>query len=258
MVKENDDRMKILIIEDDGILAMTLSDMLEEENFNVIGMANNGKKAIEIARNNPIDLILSDISIKGELDGIETINEILKTITVPIIYLTAISEKETFARAKKTFPAAYLTKPVVLTNLLNAIEVAIHNFRNFHRNINVEEIKNQSSKIDTESILQMDDYVFIKQSYQFVKIYLNDILFIKSDDSYITIQTTGKKYTLRLSLTSALERLNFHKLVKIHRSYAVNINKVDSFNEQEVMIGQNIIPIARNLKDDFIASFKQT
>ncbi|HEY1056946.1 MAG TPA: response regulator, partial [Emticicia sp.] len=87
----NDDRIKILIIEDDGILAMTLSDMLEEENFNVTGMASNGKKAIELARNNPVDLILSDINIKGDIDGIETVNEILKFKSLPIIYVTAIS-----------------------------------------------------------------------------------------------------------------------------------------------------------------------
>lgn len=253
----NDDRIKILIIEDDGILAMTLSDMLEEENFNVIGMANNGKKAIELARNNAVDLVLSDINIKGDIDGIATVNEILKFINVPIIYLTAISEKETLNRAKKTLPAAYLNKPVVLTNLLNAIEVAIHNFRNFYKNIPQEENNQQSSKAETETILQMDDYVFIKQNYNFVKVYLNDILFIKSDDSYITIQTTNKKYALRLSLTSALERLNFPKLVKVHRSYAVNVAKVDSFNEHEITIEQNIIPIARNLKDGFMTSFKQ-
>ena len=253
----NDDRIKILIIEDDGILAMTLSDMLEEENFSVVGMANNGKKAIELARNNAIDLVLSDINIKGDIDGITTVNEILKFIKVPIIYLTAISEKETLNRAKQTLPAAYLNKPVILTNLLNAIELAIHNFRNFYKSSNMEEINHQHSKTETETILQMDDYVFIKQNYNFVKVFLNDILFIKSDDSYITIQTTNKKYTLRLSLTSALERLNFTKLVKVHRSYVVNVSKVDSFNEHEIMIEQNIIPIARNLKDTFMTSFKQ-
>ncbi|RFS15146.1 DNA-binding response regulator [Emticicia sp. C21] len=235
---------------------MTLSDMLEEENFNVIGMANNGKKAIELARNNPVDLILSDINIKGEIDGIETVNEILKFKSLPIIYLTAISEKETLNRAKETHPAAYLNKPVILTNLLNAIELAIHNFRNYYRSTPKEET-NPQSKAETETILQMDDYVFIKQNYNFIKVYLNDILFIKSDDSYITIQTTGKKYTLRLSLTSALERLNFSRLIKVHRSFAVNVAKVDSFNEHEITITQNTIPIARNLKDAFMASFKQ-
>ncbi|GAB3522548.1 response regulator [Emticicia fontis] len=253
----NDDRIKILIIEDDGILAMTLSDMLEEENFNVTGMASNGKKAIELARNNPVDLILSDINIKGDIDGIETVNEILKFKSLPIIYVTAISEKETLNRAKQTHPAAYLIKPVILTNLLNSIELAIHNFRNFYKSNPKEETNPQSLKTETETILQMDDYVFIKQNYNFIKVYLNDILFIKTDDSYITIQTIAKKYTLRLSLTSALERLNFSRLVKVHRSFAVNVAKVDSFNDHEIMIGQHTIPIARNLKDTFMTSFKQ-
>ena len=253
-----DERVKILIVEDEPILAMELSDSLEDEGYDVVGTANNGRKALDLFKRQPVDLLLCDITIKGDWDGIQTVQHLTAERPVPVIYLTALTDRETLDRAKQTYPAAYVNKPYQLNSLRTAIELAINNFSARTTAAPVNQTISAPTDRDLlgrESILQINDYLFIKQNYQFVKVNLNDLLYLEADNIYTTLFTTGRKYVLRLTLSGILERINQPELVRIHRSYAVNINKVESFNEAEVSIGPQLIPLSRSYKDDFLRHF---
>ena len=121
-------RISILIVEDEGILAMDLSDQLEDDGYQVVGVASNGRKAIDLFRQHPVDMVLCDINIKGDIDGIQTITALTQIRAVPVIYLTAQTDRDTILRAKQTYPAAYITKPFETTALRLAIEMALNNF----------------------------------------------------------------------------------------------------------------------------------
>ena len=123
-----DERIHILIVEDENILAMELSDCLENEGYYVVGIANNGRKALDQFCHQRVDLLLCDIVIRGDWDGIETADRLTAEHPVPIIYLTALSDTQTLERAKRTHPAAFLTKPYQVVSLRTAIELAISNF----------------------------------------------------------------------------------------------------------------------------------
>jgi two-component system, response regulator PdtaR len=248
-----DTQLNILLIEDEAILAMGLVDILENANINVSGIANSGAQAIELFKNTPTDLILSDIHIKGPIDGIETVKQLLSYRPAPIVYLTSYSDRETVERAKQTFPAAYLSKPVNEHSLLLSIEMAINNF--MPQQPQQQEAARPSLPDPREPILQVNNSIFIKQNYQFLKIELPDLLLIKADDSHITLYTLHRKYTLRLSLTAFLERLNFGPLVRVHRSFAVNINHVEAFTEHDLTVSQQTIPLTKGYKDDFLMRF---
>lgn len=245
--------MKILLVEDEFILASELSDTLESEGYEVVLVADNGEEALEFFKENEVDLILCDINIKGDWDGIQTIEKIIEIKQVPVIYLTAFTDKDTLERAKQTYPAAYIPKPYHITNLRMAIELAINNFA---MKLDVKFLKDD--KFDSrskESILQINDDIFIKQNYQFVKFPLKDILYLEADNVYTNIITTQKKYVIRQALSAVQERLPLKQLVKIHRSYVININKIDSFNEHEVIVNGHQIPLSRSFKDDFMKHF---
>jgi two-component system, response regulator PdtaR len=247
--------MKILIVEDEFILAEDLSNTLESEGYLVVNVSDNGRDALEFYSENDIDLVLCDINIKGDWDGIETVENLIKIKPCPIIYLTALTDGPTIERAKKTFPAAYIPKPYHITNLRMAIEMAINNFA---VQINKTEIRIGNHEIESqnkEQILQVNDDIFIKQNYQFVKFPLSEILYFEADNSYTNIFTSHKKYVIRQSITNILERFSMKNLVQIHRSYVVNINKIESFNEHEVSINNTQIPISRSHKDDFMRQF---
>ena len=253
-----DERVKILIIEDEPILAMELSDCLEEEGYDVVATANNGRKALDLFKRQSVDLLLCDINIKGDWDGIQTVHQLLAERPVPIIYLTALTDRQTLERAKQTYPAAYVTKPYQLHSLRTAIELAIYNFTVRPTATAANPTATASSGRDPlgrEVILQINDDLFIKQSNQFIKVNLSDLLYLEADNIYTNLFTNNRKYVLRLTLSGILERINHPELVRIHRSYAVNLNKVESFNEAEVKIGSQLISLSRSHKDEFLGHF---
>lgn len=254
------DRIKILIVEDEPILAMELSDSLEEEGYDVVGIVNNGRKALELFRRQTVDLLLCDITIKGDWDGIQTVEQLVAERPVPVIYLTAHLDRETLDRAKQTYPAAYVNKPYQLHSLRIAIELAIYNFSAQQSPKQTEHPAIPATERDVlgrETILLANNHLFIKQNYQFVKIDLDDILYLEADNIYTTLVTKARKYALRLTLSGLLERISKPELIRIHRSYAINVEKVESFNESEVSIGPHLIPLSRGYKEDFLRHFLQ-
>lgn len=118
-------RKRILIVEDEGIQAMGLEETLEQAGYEIVGIADNGEEALRWVRNHVPDLVLLDIHIKGDMDGIATAWKIRDIATIPIIYLTAYVDPETVRRAEETGPSAYITKPYRQLHLLGCVEKAL-------------------------------------------------------------------------------------------------------------------------------------
>ncbi len=113
---------RILIVEDEFIIAMLLEKQVTRLGYEVVGKVADGAKAIDILRSKPVDAILMDIKILGNLDGIQTMHEVRTFSTIPVIYITGNSDPNTRLRAEETNPVAYLVKPVdadVLADALN-------------------------------------------------------------------------------------------------------------------------------------------
>lgn len=117
---------KILIAEDETIVALDIKKKLVKLGYNVTDIVSSGEKAIEKAGETTPDLILMDISLEGDMDGIEAAKRIRSRYDIPIIYLTAHSDKKTLDRAKVTEPLGYIVKPFERGSLHAAIEMAIY------------------------------------------------------------------------------------------------------------------------------------
>ena len=247
--------MRILLIEDEFILASELAETLELEGYEVVLTADNGQEALDFYQENEVDLVLCDINIKGDWDGIETVIRLIAIKQVPIIYLTAFTDRDTLERAKLTFPSAYIPKPYHITNLRMAIELAINNFAVKVQN-NIKILKDSTVENHSkEMFLQVNNDIFIKQNYQFVKFSLKEILYLEADNIYTNIITIQKKYVIRQSIGNVHDRLPIKNLIRVHRSFVVDISKIDSFNEYEVVIRGHVIPISRTYKDEFMKHF---
>jgi signal transduction histidine kinase len=119
-------RGKILIVEDELIVAHSIQMRLELYGYVIAGLAKSGEEAMRmVAENNP-DIVLMDIRLSGKLDGIAAAEEIRKSHDVPIIFLTAYSDDETLSRAKITEPFGYIIKPFETRELVNNIEIALY------------------------------------------------------------------------------------------------------------------------------------
>jgi PAS domain S-box-containing protein len=117
-------KIKILIVEDEIIIALSLQECLESLGYEVPDIANSGEQAITKATQMSPDLVLMDIRLKGTIDGIEAAQEIWDTLQIPVIYVTGHSDKSTLERAKITAPFGYILKPVKERELYVAIETA--------------------------------------------------------------------------------------------------------------------------------------
>ena len=117
---------RILIVEDEAVTSVMLEKTLKELGYEVVGSAFDGLEAIEIAKTKHPDLILMDIRIQGDMDGIETAQEIYKQLNIPSIYLTAHSDEDTIKRAVESGPFGYLIKPFKERELYSNIEMVAH------------------------------------------------------------------------------------------------------------------------------------
>lgn len=251
------DKVKIMIVEDESILALDLSMRLQKEGYEVVGIAGSSADAIALFTEQKPDLVLMDINIKGDTDGIETAAALKKLQDIPLIFLTAFSQSEYINRAKTVNPSAYLVKPFNNDSLHTSIQIAIHNFALLPKTA-TDPRPQEASKEETgkETLLFFNNYFFVKHNYRFNKFSIDELLYAESDNNYIKLVTTNKKISLRVSLQYIAEKFNHPALVRVHRGYIVNIRNIDNFNEEEIVIGPYQIPIGRNYKDDFLKSFR--
>lgn len=116
----------ILVVEDESIVAMDLSQQLQQMGYQVCAIADNGEDAIARANQHKPDLVLMDIVIKGPMDGVDTAKHISHRFNIPVIFLTAYTDGKTIERAARAAPYGYISKPYHPRDLRAAIEVALY------------------------------------------------------------------------------------------------------------------------------------
>ena len=243
----------IMIVEDEGLVAKDLEARLQQAGYNVAGIADNFDDAMDLFKKKLPDLVLLDITIKGEKDGIDIAEEINKISPTPFIFITAHTDADTLEKAKNTFPASFLIKPFTTSHVLISIELALHNFA-YKKTVSNSD---PFGVIDAEDDIYLkQDYIFIKDGHRFIKLNQSDVLYMESEDNYVRIFLNAKSYLVRCTLKKAIEKMKRKNYVRVHRSYCVNLNHIDSFTENEIMIKQVPIPIGRNYKEDFIKMFE--
>ena len=116
---------KLMIVEDEGLVALAIQRALERLGYEVVATTASGNEAFRLASETAPDLILMDIRLKGEVDGIEVADRIRQTHKIPVVYLTAHSDEKTLERAKPTEPFGYIVKPFDEKSLYSTVEIAL-------------------------------------------------------------------------------------------------------------------------------------
>lgn len=237
-------KVKILVVEDEIVIADNICSILETLGYEVTEPAINYTEAIEQLEEQQPDLALLDIQLAGSKDGIDLAWKIKEEFDIPFIFLTSNADPRTIERAKDLNPPAYLVKPFNKDDLYTSIELALHNFRSSSPN-------SASPSSNGEEIIIKDSF-FIKEKGLFQKIKFSDILFLKSEHVYVELYTkSGKKFLIRNTMQDFIKDLpsNFFR---VHRSYAVNLNYLEAMNSKFVMIGADEIPLGQSFKEHLI------
>lgn len=225
--------LKVLIVDDEVLIAEDLKDFLKSFGIKRFNLAHDKESAITAINLFEPNVVLLDIRMEKELDGLD-IADYLNNKNIPFIYVTAHSDVKTIKEIVKTQPLGYITKPFKKTELLIYINLAIAHLEN-----------NDKKQLS------------IKDGHQTIFIQHNDINYIESERNYVNIYCDSKKYLCRQSLDSVFKELPDTQFFKIHRSYIINIKKINSFNKKEVFINQNALPIARSILAEFEKMMKE-
>ncbi|GAB3338634.1 response regulator transcription factor LtdR [Marivirga atlantica] len=226
--------IKVLIIEDNPITGQDLKEILEDYGMLVTGVTKTRSEVLMSINGQSPDVLLVDINLKHNDDGIEIVDELLKTYHFPFIYLTANSDVETVKRAFKTNPASYLTKPYDDKDVIIALELA---FNNHYSKVIQEGVKN-------------NPFIYLKGTNDFEKVHVDDVLFLQAQGSYTVFFTSNKTYTLTSNLTHSKEKIEHPSFLRIHRSYVVNTKHISAVKNDSLLIANQTLPIGRSYKND--------
>ena len=244
--------LRILIVEDDLLLATELEEQLLDFGYVILDNVANYKDAIQSYKRRLPDLVLCDIQLEGsKKDGIEVAHEFNSISKVPIIFLTAFGDAGTVERAKKVKPAYYLVKPCNPTQLKIAMDFAISNFSKKKEADPRHSLQIQPSP--SENLYVNADYFFIRTGDKYNRLQLSDILWVEALGSNVKIITDKNNYILSANLSSFFRKIPNEKLLRVHRSFAINLNKVNSFNSGSVFIFyknlEHEIPIGKTYRE---------
>ncbi|HEY8657733.1 MAG TPA: response regulator [Hanamia sp.] len=239
-------KIKIGIVEDEVIIADNLSNTLIHLGYDVAEPAASFGEAIAMIETEKPDLILLDIQLKGIKDGIDLAWKIKADYHLPFIFLTANADAATVQRAKLVAPPAYLVKPFSKDDLYTSIEICLHNSST-----------NKNERQETENgNYVINDAIFIKEGHYFHKVKFSDILYLESEHVYVQVHTAEKKFLVRTSMQQYMSHFDEKKFFRIHRSYVVNLEQIQTISADHVVIKSVELPIAKTYQEELLSRLR--
>lgn len=238
--------LKILIVEDEPFIAQDIAGTIEELGHKCVGTADNAGAALALISSQEPELLLLDVKIKGVADGID-IARTARELNLPFIFITDLQGSETLERIKATQPWAYLSKPVNALKIRNAIEIALYKVKTEHQA--------KTSAAPERVLLQMHG----SDSHQ--KVEVADFLWIKADGNDCILHAKSSdgiaKFDVHIAMGKFLEEVNSEDLIRVSRSHAVNLKRLDGLNGNMLEIGSERIKLSSTYKDDFFARIQK-
>lgn len=242
-------KTNVLVVEDESIVSKDIQHSLKKLGYNVVGAASTGERAFELASSEKPDIILMDIMLKGEINGIETAHKVKKELQIPVIYLTAYADESTLEKAKVTEPYGYIIKPFKEVDLHTSIEMALYKFSKEKEVLKARDlfysiIENKDSK----------DFIFVKSKSRLVKIKTTDIYFVEALKDYVVINTMDSRYTIHSTMKDIINKLDTENFIRVHRSFIVRLDKIASIEYPNLHLenDKKIIPIGGSFKEELI------
>jgi DNA-binding LytR/AlgR family response regulator len=236
-------QIKIGIVEDEMVIARTIESTLGELGYASCGPACTYGEALEMIEDEQPDLLLLDIQLAGKKDGIDVAEKINLFYSRPFIFLTANSDISTIERAKKVKPHAYIVKPFTKDELYAAIEIAMNNYKKTHEIEHIGTLKEEANR----------GFVFLKDGQHFHKVFYDEILYLESENNYASIHMVNKKkIMIRSSFADFLKTLPESMFHRVHRSYAVQLAKINSLEVDDVVVDGIKISVSKSYRDELL------
>ncbi|MEM9527431.1 MAG: response regulator, partial [Bacteroidota bacterium] len=231
---------QILIVEDEPLIAAELSAHLTAANFYVTAIVTTGEAALSTVAVNPPDAIIMDIRLAGELDGVVTAHLLNERYSLPVVFLTANTDRAYYERARATFPLAFVSKPYDPEELVRNLEILV---RRWGR-------KDGTSQPAKRPL-------FYRERGELRRFELDEIHYIAAAGNYCDVFTEKQRITVNYNLKQLLLKLPASNFCRIHRSYCVNLHFLIRITESEVATGAYRIPLAQSYRNELLARLER-
>lgn len=222
--------LNVLIVEDEVIIADDLSLSLEQAGYTVVGQADSAEAALTLLRHHAIDLVLLDIHIKGDQDGLYLARLIRDEYQLPYIFITSYYDEDTLAQVEQVNPAAYIVKPYKEEEVLMNVRLAV-----------------KKSVVPKKHIIKQK--IFVRDSGFLKPVKGEDIIYAKGEDNYTRLVTEdNKEYVISQTLKSIEKKLPVDRFCRVHKSYVINIDHVQLIEGNSIQIGDQSIPIGKTYR----------
>lgn len=218
----------IIIVEKDIPMAAKLSLQLDSLGYNITGIFSRAKDALHFLEKEVPDLILLDDQLKGQLNGIESLNSKIKHSS-PVIYFNKYSAET----LNKILPSSLLRRRKNLKKT----------FKKNSKNIEEELQLSKDHQI-------LNDRIFVRHFDKMVKISLEDILYFEADRNYCKVFSKERQYLLVTTLKEVDAKLTDKRFLRIHRSYIANLSHIDEIGGNHVVINSHSLPLSKNLRPE--------
>lgn len=217
-----------LIVEDEFLIAETISEILTNIGFSKIRMVSTVEEAISEIEFRKPQIVLTDINLGREKTGIDLGNLLHTKYHIPFIYITSHSSPEILGKAKHTRPNAYIIKPFKNEDLMVAIELALFN-----------------STTNINNTLAFQELI-VKEGRAIVRLNCDDIKWMETEGNYTTINLVdAKRRVVRIPISELQQQLPTQQFVRIHKSYLINKKHITELRTNSVIIQENELPIGR-------------
>lgn len=226
---------QLLVVEDEFIIAEDLRGIVEGMGHRVAGVVARVSEALAWLGAHPRpDLVLLDVTLRGERDGVDLANQLRAEYALPFLFITSSADGPTIARIKHTQPRGYLVKPFKEAQVRVALEMAF----------DAEPIQARPGEA-VAAAAGLPDSLFVRDRKQLVKVRFDELLWLEADGHYTFLHTATGKYTLSLRLKQVEERLPPAGFLRVHKSYVVALGKISALAGAFVRVGPALVPVGR-------------
>ncbi|MCF8346141.1 MAG: LytTR family DNA-binding domain-containing protein [Bacteroidales bacterium] len=233
-------KTKCIIVDDEPLARELIRGHIGKlENIEVAGECENAMEAIEVLRNNHIDLMFLDIKMP-QITGLE----FLKTLKNPPKVIISTAYSQYAIEGFELDVADYLMKPVTFERFFKAINKYFAT--RTHKDVSLEK----------ESGMDQNAFIYVKENKKIIKIYLKEILFIEGLNEYIRIHTDTSRVVVKSSLQSIENKLPSEQFIRVHKSYIVSIPHIRAFNATTIELENAKVRIGRNYKNQVFSALQ--
>ena len=268
---------RLLVVEDEPIIRADLIDRLTDLGYAIFGEVDTGEAALRLVTANELpDLVLLDVNLAGELDGVDTALRLREAhgAGLPIVFLTSNSDTATFRRARAAQPRAFLSKPFRGRDLLNTIDLIVGPPGGEAGATDTspspqpaapaprapETTSGEPTTLpEGETTAVLGDRLFLRVRERLVRIMVSDVLYVTAEDYYCRVVTAEREYLVTKTLKKFAAVLPGEPpFLRVHRSYLVNLRQVTEIGEIFVFVGKHQVPVSRSKRAELLERVKNT